>query len=374
MIAALASLMFVPPLFDYFNNTVKREKPFTPDEKAKRLHASLFVADLHSDSLLWNRDLLVENSRGHVDLPRLVRGNVALQAFTVVTKTPKSMNYESNSGDTDNITTLAIMQRWPRATYKSLLQRALYQANKLRDMADRSKGALTIITTGKDLDRFLDKRNDTPHAVAAVLGIEGLHCAEGKLENIDRLYDAGFRMMGITHFFDNELGGSAHGVQKGGLTPFGRECVKKMEEKHILIDLAHASPAVIDDVLAMATRPVVMSHGGVKGTCDKTRNLSDDHVKRIAATGGVVGIGYWEEAVCGTDVKAIVRAIRYAVSIAGVDHVALGSDFDGVISAPFDTSGLAEITEELLNEGFQEIDIAKIMGGNTLRLFRESLP
>ncbi|MCC6154295.1 MAG: membrane dipeptidase, partial [Candidatus Hydrogenedentes bacterium] len=158
------------------------------------------------------------------------------------------------------------------------------------------------------------------------------------------------------------------------LTPFGRDCVKRMEELHIIIDVAHASPAVIDDVLAMATRPVVMSHGGVKGSCDRTRNLSDDHVRRIAATGGVIGIGYWDEAVCGTDVQAIVAAIRYAVSIAGIDHVGLGSDFDGVITAPFDTSGLAEITQELQNQGVPEVDIAKIMGGNTLRVLRECLP
>lgn len=374
VIGILAAFMFVPPLLDYYNNAVVRDKPFTPTAAATKLHDTLFVADLHSDSLLWNRDLLVENARGHVDLPRLVKGNVALQAFTVVTKTPKNMNYENNTGDTDNITTLAVMQRWPKATYSSLLQRALYQAEKLHDMADRSKGFLTLVTTGKELDAFINRRNDNRHAVAGILGIEGLHCAEGKIENIDVLYAAGFRMMGITHFFDNELGGSAHGVSKGGLTPFGRDCVKKMEEKHILIDVAHASPAVIDDVLDMATRPVVMSHGGVKGTCDKTRNLSDEHVKRIAATGGVVGIGYWEEAVCGTDVKAIVAAIRYAVSVAGIDHVGLGSDFDGVITAPFDTSGLAEITEELQNQDVPDTDIAKIMGGNTLRLLRESLP
>lgn len=374
MIAVLAAFMFVPPVFDYLNNAVVRPAPFTPNADAKTLHDSLFVADLHSDSLLWNRDLLIENARGHVDVPRLVKGNVALQAFTVVTKTPKNMNYENNTGDTDNITTLAIMQRWPKRTYSSLLERALYQAEKLHDMADRSKGALTLITSGPELDTFLNRRNSDRHAVAGFLGIEGLHCAEGKLDNIDVLYNAGFRMMGITHFFDNELGGSAHGVSKGGLTPFGRDCVKRMEELHIIIDVAHASPAVIDDVLAMATRPVVMSHGGVKGTCDKTRNLSDDHVRRIAATGGIVGIGYWEEAVCGTDVQAIVASIRYAVSIAGIDHVGLGSDFDGVITAPFDTSGLAEITQELQNQGVPDVDIAKIMGGNTLRVLRECLP
>ncbi|NUM54845.1 MAG: dipeptidase [Candidatus Hydrogenedentes bacterium] len=374
MIGGLAAFMFVPPLFDYYNNAVVRDAPFAPSAEAKTLHDALFVADFHSDSLLWNRDLLVENARGHVDLPRLAKGNDALQVFSVVTKTPKKMNFEMNSGDTDNIITLAIMQRWPRNTYSSLLERAIYQAEKLHATARRSNGALTVITSGRGLDAFLDKRNENRNAVAGILSIEGMQCAEGKLDNIQTLYSVGFRMMGITHFFDNELGGSAHGVSKGGLTPFGRDCVKKMEELHILVDVAHASPAVIDDVLAMATRPVVLSHGGVKGTCNNVRNISDEHIKGIAKTGGVVGVAYFDTAVCGNDVKAIVAAIRYVADIGGIDHVGLGSDFDGVVTTPFDTAGLAEITEELRKQGVPGVDIAKIMGGNALRLLRQSLP
>lgn len=374
LLAVVIAFVVVPPAFDWLNNNVVRTAPFAGENAALKLHQSLFVADLHSDSLLWNRDLLVQNWRGHVDLPRLAKGNVGLQVFSVVTKTPKNMNYENNTGDTDNILTLAIMQRWPRKTYASLLERALYQASKLHDMSARSNGALTVVTSQKTFDAFLDRRKQHRDAVAGVLAIEGMHCIEGKLENIDTLYDAGFRIMGITHFFDNELGGSAHGISKGGLTEFGKACVKRLEEKCVLVDVAHASPAVIDDVLAMATRPVIMSHGGVKGTCDRTRNLSDDHVRRIAATGGLIGIGYWDEAVCGKDVKSIAAAIRYAVSLAGADHVALGSDFDGVVTTPFDTSGLAEITQELMNEGMSEGDIANIMGGNAQRVLRASLP
>ncbi|HUJ73697.1 MAG TPA: membrane dipeptidase, partial [bacterium] len=122
------------------------------------------------------------------------------------------------------------------------------------------------------------------------------------------------------------------------------------------------------------TRPVIVSHTGVKGTCDNTRNLSDAHLKAIARTGGMIGIGYWKTAVCGTDAAAIARAIRYAVGVAGMDHVALGSDFDGAIQAPFDATGVVEVTDALLREGFTENDIAKIMGGNTLRLLHDALP
>ena len=127
-------------------------------------------------------------------------------------------------------------------------------------------------------------------------------------------------------------------------------------------------------VLAMAKRPVVVSHTGVKGTCNNARNLSDAHLKGIAATGGVIGIGYWQTAVCGTDAASIARAIKYATRIAGVEHVGLGSDYDGAISAPFDTSGVVLVTQALLKEGFGEKDIALVMGGNYLRLLGQTLP
>lgn len=142
----------------------------------------------------------------------------------------------------------------------------------------------------------------------------------------------------------------------------------------MLVDLAHASRALIDDVLNMAERPVLVSHTGVEGTCPGTRNLTDAHIQRIAATGGVIGIGYWDTAVCATSVKAIAKAIRYVADKVGVQHVALGSDFDGAVHTPFDTSGLAQLTQGLKEAGFSEPDIAAIMGGNVRRLLLESLP
>ena len=207
-----------------------------------------------------------------------------------------------------------------------------------------------------------------------MLATEGLHPLEGKLENLDRLYDAGFRITGLTHFFDNEIGGSAHGWDKGGLTPFGKQVIQRLEEKKIIVDLAHASPKVIDDVLAMAQRPVLVSHTGVQGTCPGPRNLSDAHVKAIAAKGGVIGIAYFHGAVCDLNAAGIVRAIQHAVKLAGVKHVALGSDFDGAIRVAFDTTGLVLLTQGLLEAGFSESDIADIMGGNIKRLLLAQLP
>ena len=147
-----------------------------------------------------------------------------------------------------------------------------------------------------------------------------------------------------------------------------------MENKKMIVDLAHASPRLIDDVLAMAERPVLTSHTGVRGTCNNQRNLSDSQLKGIAATGGIIGIGYWETAVCGKDPQSIAHAIRYAVRIAGVDHVALGSDFDGAVTVPFDSSGLVLLTDALMKEGFSPDEIRKIMGGNTIGFLLRNLP
>jgi len=147
-----------------------------------------------------------------------------------------------------------------------------------------------------------------------------------------------------------------------------------MEDRNIIVDLAHASPKLIDDVLAMASRPVVVSHTGVKGTCDNVRNLSDDHIRRIAAGGGVIGIGYWDAAVCDVSVNGIVTAMQHVNDLVGAEHIALGSDFDGGTETPFDTSGLAQITAGLLAAGFSDADIRNIMGGNVLRLLRTRLP
>ena len=364
----------LPSFLDYRMNSTADHGPYQASAAARALHRQLWIADLHDDALLWQRDPLQRHSYGHADLPRLLEGNVGLQVFAAVTKTPRGLNYASNAADSDNITPLVIAQRWPRATWNSLLQRALYQSQRLQQAERDSQGLLQIVRSRKELGQALARRNPEQPSLAAILATEGLHPLEGQLENVDVLFEAGYRIAGLTHFFDNELGGSAHGLEKGGLTPFGREVVKRLEQRHMLIDLAHASKPMIDDVLAMATRPLLVSHTGVAGTCPGPRNLSDEHLRRIAAGGGLVGIGYWDGAVCATSVDAIIKAIRYSVDLIGVEHVALGSDFDGTIHAPFDTSGLVLLTDGLLKAGFSAEQITAIMGGNVQRLLLQYLP
>ncbi len=372
LLLTLCMCFFLAPYaVSTFMNGVRLRPPYHVDEAVEALHRSLAIVDLHADTLLWGRDPKQRARRGHVDLPRLQSAGVKLQVFSAVTKTPRGLNFERNSADSDNITALVIAQRWPPATWNDLTARAIYQAQELRRLEEESAGGFVVIEDRATLASLLSSGGER---VGGLLAIEGMHALAGKADNLTRLYDAGYRMMGLTHFFDNALGGSAHGETKGGLTALGRALIAEMERKGIIIDLAHAAPQLIDDVLALATRPVVVSHTGVKGTCDRTRNLGDEQLRAIAANGGLVGIAYFDEAVCGTDAAAIARAIRYTGDLIGFDHVALGSDFDGAVTTPFDVTGLPLLWEALLQTGMTEADIAAVAGGNALRLLERLLP
>lgn len=344
--------------------------------RADSLHRTLRIVDLHNDLLLWDRDPAARGLVGHTDVPRLVEGNVAVEVFSTVTKTPKGQNYERNSAESDNITLLAVASRWPRRTWDSRLQRALYEAGKLRHAATVSEGRLAVVTTAAELARALDHRASAPglKLVAGILNTEGLQALDGKLANLDTLFAHGFRMAGLAHFFDNEVAGSAHGVVKGGLSPLGRRVVQRMQQLGMIVDLAHVSPRAFDDVLEMAGRPVVVSHTGVQATCAGPRNLTDDQLRRLAANGALIGIGFWDGAVCDLAPRAIARAIRHAANVAGLSHIALGSDWDGATTVAFGADQVAQVTEALLQEGFSPPEIRAVMGENAIRFLMENLP
>lgn len=371
-LAAILFFMLAPGMIERSMNVVA-PLPLPISPRAAALHARLQVADMHADSLLWNRDLLTESRQGQVDVPRLLKGNVALQVFSSVTKTPKRQNYDSNPANSDTITALAIAQLQPPRTWGSLLQRSLWHASKLDRFAAASNGRLRVIRSAAQFDRLLADRVEGAKVVGAMLSIEGLQDLEGQLSNLDVLHGAGFRMAGLAHFFDNDVAGSMHGERKAGLTPLGRQVVRRMEALGMIVDIAHSSHATIADVLALARRPVVASHGGVQATCRVNRNLTDAEIRGVARTGGVVGIGYWDGAICSTRPDAAAAAIAHVRDLVGVDHVGLGSDFDGAVTTAFDSAHVAAITQALLDRGFSDADIGKVMGGNVLRVIRAGI-
>jgi membrane dipeptidase len=243
----------------------------------------------------------------------------------------------------------------------------------LKDAAKGAKGNLAVVYDTATYGRVMSDRAAGKNMVGAMLTIEGLQNLEGKASNLDRLYNAGFRMAGLTHFFDNELAGSMHGLKKGGLTPFGRDIVRRMEDKGMIVDIAHCSERCVSEIIAMARRPLVSSHGGVQATCKVNRNLSDEHIRGVAKTGGIIGIGYWDAAICDTSPRAAAKAMKHVRDLVGIQHVALGSDYDGATTVRFDTSQLTQVTQVLMDEGFTEAEIRAVMGENALRVIRAGL-
>ncbi len=373
-VLVLVALLLAPAAIERSVVGVVDHPAYAIRPEAAALHARLVVGDLHADSLMWNRDLLERGARGHVDFPRLQEGNVALQVFAVPTRVPALLSYERNSAEApDLMTALVVLQRWPLATWSSLTERALHAARRLDAYAAGAPGSVRPIREADDLEALLAERAAGGRAVGALLAIEGAHALDGRLENVARLHEAGYRMVGLQHFFDNALGGSLHGESGGGLTDFGRRVLDVLQLSGMIVDVAHSSPTVVEEVLELAERPVVVSHTGVRRACDHVRNLPDPLMRRVAERGGLVGIGYWDAATCDISPAGVARAIAQAVDLLGAEHVALGSDYDGGTTVSFDTAELAVLTQALLDAGLAPRDVEAVMGGNLLRFLRREL-
>lgn len=366
-------VFIAPPIVEKSKNNIALAPPYEVNNIVATKYKNLpFIADLHCDALLWNRNLTKKHNYGHVDIPRMMENNIALQTFSIVTKSPAGQNMLENRSDSrDRLTLLFAGQGSPFSTWFSLFERAAFQCRKLHQYESEE---FRIIKSKSDLKEFITKRRDNNKITSGLLAIEGAHCLEGDIKNVDRLFDLGVRMMAPTHFFDNEMGGSAHGINKKGLTPFGEEVIKKMNALNMIIDLAHISPNMIDDILKISSEPIVVSHTGIKSYHESPRNLSDDHIKRIAQRGGLIGIAYFEGAIGSLEIKHIVNHMRYTMKLVGYKHVTLGSDFDGSATTPFDITGLPLLVDEMIRQGFQNHEIEGIMGGNIRDFFLENLP
>jgi len=182
-------------------------------------------------------------------------------------------------------------------------------------------------------------------------------------------------MVGLQHFFDNRLGGSLHGESQSGLTDFGKRAVRAMQARGILIDVAHSSEATVHDTLQeTGGAALIVSHTGFNGHCPSPRNISDETMAMIAEAGGLIGVGFWADVTCGEGIDAIVSAIRYGIDHFGLDHIALGSDWDGSVTTPIGAAQLPHLTQALLDKDFTEQEIHAVMGGNMARFLATHLP
>ena len=379
--AALGALAIARPALDAAVARVEDRlcgllpQPTTPvSDRAAALHATLRVADLHADSLLFGRDLLRRAGYAHADVPRLIEGRVVVQVLSMAVKTPNGLNIERNADDSDDVLKIVLAKRWPPATWRRMLPRVEYLVGQAERLAARSDGRFRILRSQAGLAAFLADHATDPGITSGLLSIEGAHALDDDPANLELAADLGVRMVSPAHFFDTAFGGSAHGLVKGGLTSKGRELLRRMEARSVILDVAHASAATIDDALGLATRPVVASHTGVRGIVDNARNLTDAQLEGIAATGGLVGIGFWPTAVGGEDAAAIARSIAYAVERIGPEHVGLGSDWDGAVPVPFDAANTVRLTDALLDAGLDEASIRAVMGENVLRVLATALP
>ena len=364
-----------PPMADRKLNGTVNLPPYAVSSEAQEIYNNLeFIADLHCDALLWRRPMHKKLKRSHVDLVKMQEANVAMQVFTVVSKSPKGLNFDSNDDKSDNLILLSITQKRPVNSWFNLRNRVGAQSKALHKLEKKSKDKFQVIKSQTDLKELIAARKKDKSKCGGLFGLEGAHPLMGELGNIDYIYEKGARMVGLVHFFDNEVGGSAHGINKGGLTEFGKMCINEFEERGITVDLAHSSELLISEVLKEVTKPVVVSHTGVKGICDRGRNLSDEQIKGVANTGGIIGIAFFEETMCDMDPASIAAGIKYVRDLVGIEHVALGSDYDGSVEVPFDITGLPIIVEELLKMDFTESEIKKVMGENVRDLLLTNLP
>ncbi len=313
------------------------------DDLAAEIHRRAIVVDAHADTLAEVAHgafaLGRENQVGHWDIPRARLGNVGVQFFTV----------------TD------FAQHVPRAM-------------ELVDFAYRQIAAfpedLRLITRYEDISEACNEGK-----IGMLLSIEGGEALGGELGLLRNFHRLGVRAMGLTWNRRNELAdGVLDARSKGGLSEFGAQVVAEMESLGMLVDVSHLSQAGFWDVDAIANRPYIASHSNARALCDHPRNLTDSQIGAIAARGGVIGINFCPEFLSeegNATIEDVISHIDYIARLAGVEHVGLGSDFDGINHTPKGLENVARlplITRELLGRGYGEDAILAILGGNFLRV------
>jgi membrane dipeptidase len=366
-------------------------------DKAKKLHFSSIVIDTHDDTtqrLLDPKfDLGARHSDGSIDIPRMRDGNLSALFFSI----------------------------WipSKITGPQAVKQALDQIDAVRETVRKHPHDLVLATTAEEI-----RAAHTQNKIAALIGVEGGHMIGNDLGVLRSFAALGVRYMTLTHTGNTDWADSSTDKpEHNGLTDFGKDVVREMNRLGVIVDVSHISDKTFYDVLATSKAPVFASHSSCRALCNAARNMTDDMIRDLAKHGGVIQINYHvgflsqefrdvESAHpelqkeidaeikkrCGDDescslvagdqivreyVQAgklprvdwtkIIEHIDHAVRVAGIDHVGLGSDFDGAMM-PFgmeDASHLPQITEALLQKGYSDSDIRKILGENTLRLLHE---
>lgn len=361
------------------------------------VHTRSILVDTHNDILqrMVNEDVDIRArlSDGHSDLHRFAEGGVDAQFFSV----------------------------WPDPIYGSdhSARRVLQQVDALYRLLDAAPDRIELATTTADVRRIVAEGK-----LAALMGIEGGHAIEDDLGVLRMFHRLGVRYMTLTHFNTNNWADSSTDVARfDGLSPFGEDVVREMNRIGMIVDISHVSDQTFWDVMRLTTKPVIASHSSCRALCDHARNMSDEMIEAVGENGGVIGINFYPEyldqeymekreaargasvveafsvpeerdparldelarerhlAFAGSEsdippptIEAVADHIDHVVGLVGADHVGLGSDFDGIDVAPTgleDVTQYPDLTEILIERGYRDEDIEKILGENFLRVLRD---
>lgn len=347
--------------------------------------------DSHIDTiqrvLVMAEDLGKRHDAGHVDIPRLREGGMHAPFFAF----------------------------WVPVFFRGAeaVRRTLDLRDAMQSVLDTHKDQIELATTAADIERVVKA-----HKIAAFLTIEGGHAIDDDLRVLRMYYQLGIRSMTLTHARNNNWADSANDTPAhNGLTDFGKEVVREMNRLGMLVDLAHVSDKTFYDALAVTTKPVIVSHSSMRAISNVARNVTDDMLRALAKNGGVIGICFGMGFINPKDAEALRSAteteaeapsltgraldqyaaenaqklfgerakvvatvedvadhIDHAVKIAGIDHVGIGSDFDGIAATANDledVSKMPALVAVLLKRGYSETDLKKILGENHLRVVRE---
>jgi membrane dipeptidase len=317
------------------------------------VHSKYTMIDLHNDVLeVMVNDpdyhLATLHTFNHTDIPRLQQGEVDVQFFSIWVD-PDSTHYTN------------------------YFQRALI----MRDRFYSELGANpTTIAQATTMQQALEFNNQ--NKIAGIIGVEGGHHIENNLDNLDTLYNAGMRYLTITWNNSTNWAISARDSRTltHGLTEFGRQVIRKLDSLGVIIDVSHVGIKTIQDILDVTTNPIVATHSGVRALRNNSRNLYDWQIQDIANSGGVIGIVFYPPFLSNSSpvyISNVIQHIDHIVNLVGVDYVAIGSDFDGigtnVVVGLEDVSKFPDLTLALLQHGYTELEVAKILGGNFRRVF-----
>ncbi|ACB85061.1 dipeptidase [Natranaerobius thermophilus] len=321
------------------------------------LHDKTFIVDGHSDTILnydryENFDFLYSNDNVHMDLPKIDTGGIDLQFFAVFIED----------------------QFLPNAGFKNCVRLLETFRNNIIDSPNFS-----MIETKKDLRNAIDDGSQKKYGL---LTIEGGEVLEGDINLLRALYRLGIRGITLTWNRRNELAdGCSLGKYAGGLSDFGCQVVREMSRLGMMVDVSHLSLNSFNHVLEIHDEPVVATHSNASSILNHPRNLDDNQLKKIAESGGVIGLNYASHFITNSQKRAgldeLFQHLQYMINLVGEDHVALGSDFDGISNPPKEintAADLPKLTEYLCKCNLSETTIQKVLGDNWLRVLNEVLP